>query len=92
MRKTCLNCTWCCTHEVHRIDPRALEIYKFKQIDIFWDPRSMSFYAVYDKQCKHVTETGCAIYENRPQVCRDYECPWMDKTMEIMYPKLKGEV
>jgi Fe-S-cluster containining protein len=23
--------------------------------------------------CQHLTEKGCAIYENRPQVCRNYD-------------------
>jgi len=28
------------------------------------------------KKCKH--EDGkCLIYENRPQVCKDYECAWL---------------
>lgn len=28
--------------------------------------------------CKHLTETGCGIYESRPQVCRSFECHWLN--------------
>ena len=30
--------------------------------------------------CPHCTGTGCAIYERRPQVCRDYFCGWQQLT------------
>jgi hypothetical protein len=30
-----------------------------------------------DVPCKHITDTGCAIYEDRPQSCRDVECLWL---------------
>lgn len=29
-----------------------------------------------DVPCKHLTAHGCSIYEERPQVCRDFECNW----------------
>lgn len=32
--------------------------------------------------CTHCTGSGCAIYETRPQVCRDYLCLWR-KTAEM---------
>lgn len=27
--------------------------------------------------CEHVCETGCAIYQDRPGQCRDFECAWL---------------
>jgi len=27
--------------------------------------------------CKHSTKSGCACYEGRPPVCRDYVCEWL---------------
>ena len=27
--------------------------------------------------CKHVCNTGCSIYEKRPQSCRDFVCVWL---------------
>ncbi|MDE1157395.1 MAG: hypothetical protein PW791_03755 [Neorhizobium sp.] len=30
-----------------------------------------------DVACTHCTGSGCAIYEGRPQVCRDFLCRWM---------------
>ena len=26
--------------------------------------------------CKHLTKTGCAIYEERPEMCRHWLCGW----------------
>lgn len=26
--------------------------------------------------CRHLTESGCGIYDNRPEVCRAFECGW----------------
>jgi Fe-S-cluster containining protein len=25
--------------------------------------------------CQHLSESGCGIYETRPNKCREYECP-----------------
>lgn len=30
-----------------------------------------------DAWCSHCTGTGCAIYADRPQLCRDFLCLWM---------------
>lgn len=27
--------------------------------------------------CEHITPEGCAIYEDRPESCRDFECAWL---------------
>jgi Fe-S-cluster containining protein len=27
--------------------------------------------------CQHLCETGCSIYRNRPDVCREYSCAWL---------------
>lgn len=29
------------------------------------------------RACDHVCRSGCRIYENRPQVCRQFLCVWM---------------
>ncbi len=31
--------------------------------------------------CRHCTQTGCAIYDTRPQLCRDYHCGWRQLPM-----------
>src|ERR1700744_388298 len=32
-------------------------------------------------RCRHCHETGCAIYDSRPPVCRSYYCAW--RTVDI---------
>lgn len=33
--------------------------------------------------CKHCTEEGCGIYENRPEMCRQFECLWKSQPFPI---------
>jgi hypothetical protein len=28
-------------------------------------------------ECRHCTGNGCAVYEERPEVCRKFECYWL---------------
>lgn len=43
-------------------------------------------------RCRHCHETGCAIYDNRPPVCRAYFCAWrsVDIFGEEWRPDLSG--
>lgn len=42
--------------------------------------------------CRHCTGAGCAIYESRPQFCRDYHCVWrsMPALADGWRPDLSG--
>ena len=44
--------------------------------------------------CKHWKGTGCSIYSERPQVCRDFECDWReDRDLPItMRPDKTGVI
>lgn len=33
--------------------------------------------------CNNLTDKGCGIYDKRPQVCRDFECHWLDGSGEV---------
>jgi Fe-S-cluster containining protein len=33
-------------------------------------------------RCKYQCETGCSVYQDRPQACRDYFCLWQIGVME----------
>jgi hypothetical protein len=35
-----------------------------------------------NEPCKHLAAKGCAIYESRPQSCRDYVCLWRAGLLE----------
>ncbi len=28
--------------------------------------------------CENICDSGCAIYQNRPKVCSDFRCQWLD--------------
>lgn len=41
--------------------------------------------------CKHLCEIGCGIHATRPQVCRGYECLWLQGALgEGMRPDKSG--
>lgn len=42
------------------------------------------------KPCFFMKQGGCSIYENRPQVCKEYHCEWVSGTYlpEWMKPSL----
>lgn len=48
------------------------------------------------KPCKHCTGSGCAIYEDRPEVpCRTFNCAWLDNVAEFpedMRPDVSGVI
>ena len=31
------------------------------------------------KPCHYVCETGCTIYSDRPQLCKDFKCNWLQE-------------
>lgn len=84
-------CRWCCENEIHKVQEKALEIYWFKGINLLWDPRCQSWFAVYPMKCKYVNVFGCKIYglKTRPDVCSNYICPYPEKTMKVYYPILR---
>ena len=55
---------------------------------------SLDMYA--GKPCKHCERSGCAIYEDRPEVpCRTFRCVWLDNVAEFpedMRPDLSGVI
>ena len=39
------------------------------------------------KKCSHVISSGCGIYADRPQSCRDYSCIWRQSQDHSPMPK-----
>jgi Fe-S-cluster containining protein len=88
--KRCIECSWCCENEVHRIThENALEVYYFKGIDLMFDPLCQAWFAVYPKRCKFLTKVeGCSVYNHpaKPLLCSEYMCPYPYLTMKRMWP------
>ena len=77
----CHRCGLCCelTISPDTEDPRQLEFYRAvaeNHPDITFDDGSLSIRCSHLKQTKHadVPYWECSIYEDRPQLCRDYNC------------------
>lgn len=75
-QELCVQCQKCCKEMAFQT------VYEATQDNIdFFQKRGFRVevygYAIYlwtDKlPCPHLTKDGCGIYENRPQVCKDYD-------------------
>lgn len=44
------------------------------------------------RPCHFKCESGCSIYEDRPSICKEYRCAWLDDydLPEWMKPNLSG--
>jgi Fe-S-cluster containining protein len=56
-------------HLLWQISHRGVEIYKDEG----------EWYLMFQGACEHLQPNGgCAIYESRPQICRDYDNDWCE--------------
>ena len=83
----CSRCTgsWCCTYFTQQIDtPRSREDFdvllwqvSHEHTEIYKDEDG--WYLLIRGRCEHLQAGGaCGIYEQRPQVCRDYSNDWCE--------------
>lgn len=86
----CIDCQWCCRKQNNPI-PGGLEyafLYYIKGRPIYWEPITGEWYTLTDSPCQHITPFGCAIYEDRPRLCREWYCPfgpeWIEHRYEIL--------
>ena len=77
-QKLCVQCRKCCEKVGVYTDPR---IYEMSKADIihFYESRGATvsesdqeLFIVFDIPCPHLSAKGCAIYKNRPKICRKY--------------------
>ncbi len=40
-------------------------------------PDESAFTKVAGEPCRHLVQIGCAVYDDRPPVCRRFECGWL---------------
>ncbi|MDY6827237.1 MAG: YkgJ family cysteine cluster protein [Bacillota bacterium] len=81
-QKACLECRECCQYVEVPTTMLSMEVveYWLTRGDQFYiNPKSGAMCFRFYKPCQHLTETGCAIYENRPKICRDFMCAYKNK-------------
>ena len=77
-QKLCLQCRKCCEKIGVYTDPR---IYEMSEDDVihFYEARGAAvtrsddeLFIVFNIPCPHLSLKGCAIYKDRPNICRKY--------------------
>ncbi len=95
--KTCIECQKCCKQvgvlSVYPFEPYFIEFYKARGAIIESKTIDNEEYClvIFNIPCPHLdTKIGCKIYENRPQVCKDY--PIGDDVIDGCQLKIRGEL
>lgn len=92
--KLCLECLQCC--EVFKLPltryptQQDREFYKIRGLKLIHDESNGLFYLVFPLRCPQLTPHGCAIYDKRPQACRDYDGR-LDPAVNCKWKELKNE-
>ena len=85
--RTCINCQYCCTYVSLAIDAPRTEAdldhvrwyLAHRNIHIYIDHED-EWYFLVNNVCENLTADGCAIYEDRFQICRDYAAATCEMT------------
>ena len=101
--KLCIKCRRCCEKVGVYTDPAIYEISE-KEVVYFYQARGATvtksddeLFIVFDLPCPHLSKTGCAIYKNRPTICRIYsglhefgdDCLWSTLSKKKNAPNRK---
>ena len=88
--RLCLECMKCCKFIKVRLTEfptkRTRELYEAKKVKIYYEKETGLYFLLIPYRCPQLTPHGCAIYENRPQACKDYDgrldpavdCKWKE--------------
>ena len=77
----CLQCGLCCTYIAVDVDPpttvrRATQMLWYlyhSQVSVYWD-NDEEWLLQFETRCRHLQlDNACAIYEQRPHICRDFD-------------------
>ena len=75
MDDKCGGCHLCCTYfliNLTDVPEDALTFYKTWGIEYDQDENNTLLKII--SPCRHLTETGCGIYKDRPLYCREFRC------------------
>ncbi len=71
--RLCIECQWCCKYMIvpmPHVNKQLFEIYRAWGAKI--RKEHGAYYAVIPFPCQHITDSGCAIYDKRPFICKQF--------------------
>ena len=80
-QEKCLACRECCEYVEIPTTMLSMEVVEYWYVrgeQFYINPASGVFNIRLFKPCQHLTEKGCAIYDNRPDICRRFVCSYGD--------------
>ena len=90
-QKNCIECRECCEYIEIPTTMLSLEVVDFwieRGEQFYINPASGVLHVRFYKPCRHLTENGCAIYDNRPMMCSAYICNHKDKSVKVAKEQL----
>ena len=76
----CAKCGMCCNWPLDISDKQERAIDFFEAVMEGREGIEKVGHGVYKMWCVHLKDNRCTIYEDRPQMCRDYNCAAWAKT------------
>lgn len=77
-QEICINCGWCCQHDVFKVQTEAqLELYWIRGHDIIYDPKTDGWFIIMEQTCQFFRGV-CIRYDCRPVIDQEWLCPYPD--------------
>ena len=80
-QEKCLACRECCEYVEIPTTMLSMEVVEYWYVrgeQFYINPTSGVFSVRIYKPCVHLKEDGCAIYDNRPEICQNFMCAYGD--------------
>jgi len=88
-QEACLDCQECCEaieFPTSMVDNKVMEFYIAYGIDFYITKAGVVIFRM-NHPCPHITETGCDIYDDRPDVCKEFMCSTGDGSIKELKKK-----
>ena len=89
-QKMCIACQFCCHHLELVLEKTAAPFIELSTVrGIPLTEVNGRWVTLFPNSCQHITKDGCAIYEDRPELCRTKKVSTEDYICKIGLEKLK---
>jgi len=93
-QRKCLECRQCCEYlqvPVTMLSMEVIDFFLFRGEQMFINSNNGVLTLRIYKPCQYLTENGCSIYENRPEICRNFMCEAGDKSIKDLKEQMCAE-
>lgn len=71
-QELCKKCQFCCRYIIQNIRPTYERIQFFTTWGLMLLTNGRDIGVLIPRACQHITDEGCKIYDNRPEICKNF--------------------